>query len=808
MATRDFVSPGGKVGAVEEADFQAAQAAGFRPATSEESARAKAGAQPVQAAVEGLADTATFGLSKRVQKGFAEGAGTDPNAPQLRAEENPIAHGAGEIAGFFTPGPGMVSKAGQAVAKGFASKTAGRLVGGGFEGGIYGLSSAINEDHMGDPQLTSEHVAAGTLGAALVGAGANLAFGKAHDVANSAKSALVKAFGGVALQDKLGSLAESAVMKAIASPSDMTENRLAGRADEVGRYAIDNGFTKGAPSMATAAKRASAHAQDAWKGIKNSLDVADTLGKFNPAPVATKMQGIVDEMKGNPALKSVRGKLQSFVDEMADVGSPASSGGGAEIPSTWQKRGDIYFDTSKGTFHSPPAASTATAAVEGSAPTSFRKAYETLSSVLDEVGEKDPTKGTESALFRMRKEMQDELFSQVSALDPKLGETLQESNRAYANAATFRNLAGKRASAGFSDTDYLAGAAAFAHSGPAGLVVPLAKRALRERGGFIAASALDALAESGALPKIAKGFQLVMNSRLANPGFGGPFRATLETAAAQGSMALLQTHLQLAQSDPGYMAAIGLEHEDPSVVSDYADKAHRLASLSSAVDSSGAAIDRSIGRVLGEQPGRAPEYVSAAPTLEQFNDLKAKLKILASDDGSSRRKFSELAPTTAGLTQMQVVQAANYLLNSAPKNPSEGLPEALQRPWAPGKGDLRGWLKRVATVADPHSVLASMQANAVSSEQLETLQAVYPRILQEFKDKMTSRLAEWKEPLDRKRRGQVAQLIGNIDDPAVTQLIQAAHMQSTPAKASKPDGRESVDVQKNEQTQAQRLEGH
>lgn len=727
--------------------------------TDEEmAAHADAAAQPVRAGLEAAARTATFGVSDAFMKGYEGGT----KGLKARKEANPVASGIGDVAGLFTPGPGAAVRAGESVGSRFAGKTAQRLVGGATEGALFGLGSAISEEHLTDPELTSEHLAAGTLGAALAGAGAHTVFGKFGDLG---KSALVKAFGGKAVSDVLDSLAEKAVMRSITTPSDLGKKSLRGRVDEVGRFAIDEGFTKGAPSMKTASERAAARANDEWAAIEDGLAVADTVKPFEPAAAALRMSRHLDTLRENPSMAKIRETLQEYVDKF----NPANA----------------------------------------DAPKTFSKAWETASKMWDQIGSTE-AKGLKKELKFLRAELQDEIFGQLGTVDPKIESVVRDANRAYANSASFRDLTLKRAdqiaSGGFNLMDLAAGGGALAGLGVPGVVAPFASRAVRERGGFVAASALEALNESGALPKIANAFQLLIKSRLgAIPGFGGAFRATLETAAAKGAMDLLQTHLSLA-SDPDYMASVGLEHEDPGAVSGYVDKAHRLGQVSNAVDAAQLAVDQSVARVLGEQPGRAPSRTLRQPTREEYESLKAKLMSLVKDDGASRARITDLAPTTAGLAQMAIMNGAQHLLDTAPRDPTGDMPPALKKPWNPSKAELRSWFRRVEVVADPRVVLDAMRSGSVHEDQLETLKAVYPRLMREFQEKLTNRLADWTEPLDRRRKAQLGRLVGGFDDAQTTQLIQAVHARSIPPKPVSSDGRQVVDVEKNQQTQAQRLE--
>lgn len=822
MARKNYVAPDGAVYSIEDTDQPLE---GWRPETPEEAAKAEAGNHPFKAAVEGAARTATFGLSDKFAAGLYEGLdgpGGQRGEKQLQdsKEANPIASTVGEVAGFFTPGPKNVSA--------MAAKAPSRMIGGIAEGGLFGLGSAISENTIGDPKLAGDNLAAGVLGGALMGGVLNPVLGKVGDLG---RSALVKAFGGKALTSSLSDMAEMSVMRAVTKPSDLGKKSLRGRLNEVGRFALDEGFTAGAPSFETASKRAHARAKDAWKGIENALDVADTVGHYDPTAAAGRLQTLAAELKQNPAAKKALSEVESLIEDMtvgpklenrAAMRNNIADGLDQQIQNVVNNTS--IYDPNYGakmamaqTLQSRAASARAEAAqllkdaAESVTPRTFRKGWDTVSGLLEKVPDTE-AKGLKRTLFKARGEMQDDLFQQVARVDPGLGKQLTGANRDYANASTFSKLALKKADQidfgnGFGGlTGILAGVGAVAHAGPIGMVAPLGVKIIRERGGFVLGSALEALAQSKTLPKLATGFQAMMRAKLSTPGFGGPFRATLETAAAKGAIDLLQAHMQLS-TNPEYMAAVGLEHEDPAVVAELTDKAHRLGLLSNAVDAANDGIEQSIGRVLGEQSGKPPAKQRREASRAEYERVKLSLRSLLKNEEMVPKQLSELAPTTSGLAQMQVAAGAQYLLDAAPKDPNEGLPPALRQPWNPPAADLRAWLRKVDAVADPRSVLESMRTNDVTPEAVEALQLVYPRMYREMQERMMARLAEWDQPLDRKRRAQISHLLGDLEDPEVVKLIQTAHERSKPPMPSAPDGREKLDVEKNLQTQGQRLEG-
>jgi hypothetical protein len=154
-------------------------------------------------------------------------------------------------------------------------------------------------------------------------------------------------------------------------------------------------------------------------------------------------------------------------------------------------------------------------------------------------------------------------------------------------------------------------------------------------------------------------------------------------------------------------------------------------------------------------------------------------------------------------------------LKKAPKSPwgDDSTPEALQRPWHPSDSELEKWYKYVRTVDNPHSVLDSLRDGRISSEQVETLKQVYPKVLADIQEKMMAKLALHNKPLDYQQRAALKALFGNAFDLSASNdysLIQGIHKASIGESKPGPspgDGRQKVDQEANLQTQAQRLEG-
>lgn len=781
----NLTSPDGKTAWVEDADLPKAKAAGWRPATSEEVARAKASEQPVQAAVEGGLRGTSAGISDSVLKGYYEGAGEDPAQVLYRKEENPVASLAGEIGGVLAPGPTVanaIGKAGKAAKGMVAGRTAGRAVQGVVEGGLWGLGTVVSEDALHDRELSAENLGAGVMSSALVGGGVNVGFGKVGDLG---RSALIKAFGGGALKNSLEDLASSAVMKQVTLPSDRTKDFLRKRSGDIGKFVNEEGITRGAPTMAEAARRANERAGVAAQEIDSVISQLDASGaKFDPFQLRSRVeQELIQPMLNVPSKQESVGMLRNWLDKFFDE---------VEVP-------NISLDPNapKTRLEVVPKVST------------FRGVWDELQALRAKISERDPKFASQmDDLFKSRGGLQDEFFAQAGKFEGQL----RQANDDLAKASQFKKLATKSADRQeqnryFSLTDYIIGSAVGgATGGPIlGIAGAAANKFMRERGGFVAANALDMLANSKVLNRMADGLAKAMEKQLkASASFGGPFRTLLETSAARGSMDLLTTHVGLAKTDPNYLVAVGMQDEDPATVPDYADKAHRLGLLQNATESMQADIDKAVDRMISSKPGKAAEQkVSITP--EEYRETVQKLRELTSKENISKQ-LAELAPVTAGLASMSVLKGAQFLLEKAPKDPNENLPPALQRPWAPNRQDLATWYRAVRAVGNPASVFDDIQNGTVTPEGVEALRVVYPRLYREFKERMMSRLSELDAPIERRKRAQVQVLLGDLDDPRQVALIQAMHGRNKPAQPSKPDGREKIDVQRNLMTQAQRLE--
>mgnify|MGYP000703372322 CR=1 FL=1 len=155
-------------------------------------------------------------------------------------------------------------------------------------------------------------------------------------------------------------------------------------------------------------------------------------------------------------------------------------------------------------------------------------------------------------------------------------------------------------------------------------------------------------------------------------------------------------------------------------------------------------------------------------------------------------------------------RAAAFLLEKAPKDPNEGLPDAFKKPWTPSKATLADFHQYMLAVTDPADALAKALKGQAVPQTMETFRIVHPEFLKLAQKQAMERLSAQSTALTYKQRLALQPILGPdvfALSPAQMKLLQAV----TTPKPVKPsstggDGRQVVSQQKNLETQAQRSE--
>ncbi len=781
MPTR-LIRPDGRAVLVEADKLQPALDAGYRHENVKEMFERQddgvlAGAAGVlRGASAGLSDPAIVAIDAAVSKA----TDTVPQAAErLRAarESYPAVSLGGEVLGTvggLVAGPvAGIAKLGNVARVKAGGGALGALAAGVTEGTLYGTGAVISENSLGDPTTNSQKLAA-VGGGALFGAGLNVA---THGLGKVASSAITKVFGGKTLQTALDDLANAALENQLGTGVKGLRNKrnIYGKnADEIFDYARKEGLVSGGDTNESFLGKMVKHREGVGEETGAILKDASsrTPGFDVQALYGRVRKELLPALEKDPSNSGSVKKIISYMDDLEALGPKAH-----DLESAWKLQ----------------------------------------SSLKKSIGYGEADGMAKQNMDKFRSLLRDEIKQQANAASPHYGSMLDDTSNRYRLSKSLEDLAEaqskKQQSGGtFSVKDLLGGAMLAGNPGAAFGAV--ASKVARERGGFMVAAAADKLANSNILKRLANGLDATI-STLDESGMLGAYRPVLQTAAARGAMNLLATHVQLAQNDPEYLPTLGMTTEEGEASNQYAGKAERLEQLAQKLQAHDQEVDYSVARFLKQKSGAYPSGTKSAPSMEDFEQRLQRITQLLQDP--TVIDYSDLAstaPATAMAMSVQTQNAAGFLLSKAPKNPNAGLP-AFHQPWTVSRGDLAKFYRYVDAAERPLDVLKELAKNAsVPKEAVETMQVLYPQLLEDMKTKLMDRLLEYKKPLTYNQRRGLGSLFGDGfigRNPQQLALIQQMHSNSVLAEqqagsGSQKDGRQNQSQEDNLETQAQRIE--
>ena len=778
-------APDGTPGEVPDEQLSAAVQAGYKPRqpSPQEVTKAQAAEQPGRAFVEGAARGATMGLSDPFLIGF----GVKREGLKARKEENPVASGVGELAGAV----------GTAVATGGGASglVGGGLKGAAFEGGLYGMGSMVSESALDNTPLTTERLAVGALaggvtsgvvhsGLSLISKGASLGLSK---------------FGGKGLKDALNDTAYRLEERALSEAQAKNVSRLersGGSLRDVVEYAKREGipieFNRPTVEMAQAAL---AKTGAETKDLVSRLDAVKPLTR--DVDRASLVSSIQQQLE-----KRFEGRIAAEPDVarfVADELEPLVGRTDLKWPELYQLQSDL------------------------------RSRISTLSDT-----------GIKKEVYDAgRKILRDTIFSEAEAVNTGVGGQLHRLQKDYAKGSYLVNaletrLAKNEAMGGVTGLGMMdilrgggfGGTIGGAVLGPVGtpigaLAGAYANHAIREKGAAVAANALRSIADT----KVASGISKSLANHIGQilsvaPEALGAYRYPLSVAAAQGADALMSEYLRLASGPNGQdvMSRVGLAAETPEEVDATGQRLSVLASMEAASEAQGVAMDSAVEHLFGSAPGR--KSVSLGPSLsaKDFAKLNASnQEMLANPD----KVFEQIppdvrsaAPAASAQAAMTILNAARFLDSKAPKNPYEGMPQAVAPQWEPSPAELDRFNRYREAIEAPARVLKNMANGYIAPEQIEAIKAVYPAMYADLQQKIGERLMMQKKPLSYQQRLAVSMVIGPTAlgmSPQQVQVLQQSQalawgQQAGQGKSVKPpDGRQDVNEEQ-VQTEAQKLE--
>jgi hypothetical protein len=339
---------------------------------------------------------------------------------------------------------------------------------------------------------------------------------------------------------------------------------------------------------------------------------------------------------------------------------------------------------------------------------------------------------------------------------------------------------------------------------------------LARRGGLFAGAALRSLSEGNLLNGTAANLMKRIGTGATDLVLPGS-RVLLEQAAARGTEDLMAEHFRLAGGPDGaaYTASLGLSPENEEEMSATSEKLatyHAIQSRAAAVDES---LDSAVNGFIGSKPGRSASYTLGSSV--DYKKTSEGLKELLRDPSKAFEqvdpKLMAMAPMTTGGAVKNMLIGAKYLDDKAPKDPNALMPEFLKTPWTPSKAELETWQRSIDAVQQPLKVLELMGKGVLTQEHVSAIQAVYPKMYDELRNRIFERLSVWNKEVPYKKRLALAQIFGpqvlgiSIDQQKILQQAQESMVQSAQGNSGGPDGRQEVNAQKNQKTQENRTEG-
>lgn len=769
MAKQLFKRPDGSFVRVDEAYAKSAIDEGMQPATEEQLQASKS---PVRAFAEGAARTATLGLSDV----FLKAASDDTGAMAARRAENPIAATTGEIAGYIP----MAVGTGGAGAGASISRVAAREA---VVGGLSGLGGSISEAALENKDLTAESVASHMMTGAVLGGGLSAGTGLAMKGLSKGASALVKKAGASSFNEVLENAASAIEQGQLAKGNLAGVKKLirkGGSLKEVVEFARQEGVPVEFSERALqAAEGALAKTHEVTAGLVSKLD--------EMVPLATRetREGFVDSIEAR-----LRERFKGNIAAEDDVANFISK----EL-APLKSREDL----------------------------TFKDLYKFQSELRKKVGEPAGVQSLKKEVYDIgRKELRDAIFTQaetagVAGAGELAGLQAQYAKGKFLKDTIENRLLKEEAASTFAMGDLLKGAVLGSGDPVTGMLGALGAKYAREKGPGLAVGALRALSGSKTLQGVGGALSKHIDQIMkVAPEALGPFKLRLLEAASHGPDALLKEHVALARGAYGndYLGRVGMSNETPEEANAAMSRLAILDSLQAAEAEKQAALQGAVEGLF-----KAPKGSSKlAPLSEkEFMTMRANIKGILQDPSRAFEAIpadlNAAAPGTANQAVATLVKAAQFLDSKLPKNPYEGMPGSVAQQWKPSAVDIDRFNRYKQAVEAPEQVLTNMSKGYISPEQVEAIKTIYPALYEDLRQKISERLMQQNQPITYRQKLTFGMLLGpaavGMSPQQVQILQQASTALSSPQQGAmpKPDGRQSVNQEKNYQTQAQRLEG-
>lgn len=173
-----------------------------------------------------------------------------------------------------------------------------------------------------------------------------------------------------------------------------------------------------------------------------------------------------------------------------------------------------------------------------------------------------------------------------------------------------------------------------------------------------------------------------------------------------------------------------------------------------------------------------------------FKNIKSNLHEIAQNPektamkiAGSMMKTNYAAPNTSKVAQMALSKAISFLDSKMPRAPGMAVNPITKREWEPNTADLAKFSRYVQIVDNPYSITEELNRGTITREHVEALQAVYPRIYQDIRERVMAEVASNEKDISYNKRIKLGILLNIPTDdslnPASIAKLQSG-FQSTP----------------------------
>lgn len=169
--------------------------------------------------------------------------------------------------------------------------------------------------------------------------------------------------------------------------------------------------------------------------------------------------------------------------------------------------------------------------------------------------------------------------------------------------------------------------------------------------------------------------------------------------------------------------------------------------------------------------------------IESAPQIQANPSGIVDHMGSETADIRRYAPNVADSISTLGTQAASFLASKAPTNPYVGntlTPHTHD--WKPSQAEVAQFKRYADAVYHPLSILQHLNDGTIGSEEIETLQTVYPKLYQQIGREAVDQMTELKSPLPYKKRVSISKLLGvpyeTTMQPDMISFLQSNHLLS------------------------------